>query len=80
MKDTAADEHEAVFRIQYVTPDDFIPGHEQTYTQDVSTTKGKPSGYVKEFDAQFQVSAHDLVAQPCVFNGNDGRTCAEKWY
>ncbi|NIH87701.1 hypothetical protein [Amycolatopsis granulosa] len=80
VKDTAADQHEAVFRIRYVTPDDMIPWHEQTYTQDLASTKGKPAGFVKRFEANFQGSAHDIVAQPCIFNGNDGRTCDKKWY
>lgn len=78
VKDTAADEHRAAFRIQYVREDNMYPG-DQTLTQFVDSTKEMPSGSTKKIDALFQGVVHDLVAQPCIRNFNH-KKCSPRWF
>jgi hypothetical protein len=76
VKDTADDDRQAVFRVQFVQH--MAPGYDQTTTSDAATTKDMPAGSTKKFKAEFQ-SDKDFVVQPCTENFN-GRTCADKWY
>ncbi|WP_068798322.1 hypothetical protein [Pseudonocardia sp. HH130630-07] len=75
VKDTAADDRHAAFRIRIV--EHMAPGYDQTHTYSAETTARRPSGSTVRFDKSYVGSLKALKAQACV---RLPQRCDSRWH